>query len=266
MPSFKTLLPLKYQVWAMSLIYCFILLLLLPVYACREARPDCHILDFGVFRLTAPGGWERFKENGIDSYVGGLTNGKDSLWFDYGEYSQEIGDYPDTNSLYARATVNGLEAIFRMSKNRKDASVAMSIPRVTKKNRFFIGGDHLAHPDAIIKIFKTIRFKGSDPTQNSDLVFTAFDNYGGRSGAYILNHYCMSCHHRMRDATGPALNHKLIAQRTDEWLMQFFTDRKQVAGDSLVLLRKQQFDSQDCYIPAALSHSEIQRLIAYLRD
>lgn len=255
----------KYPVFRKPLLR-IILLFLLPVAGCREEPPEYHTLDFGVFQLTTPGDWESFKENGIDSYVGGLTNGADTLWFDYGWYSQEIGDYPDTNSLYALATINGLEAMLSVSKNGQAASVAMSIPAVTKKNRFFISGHRLSNPDAIITMFKTIRFKGSDTTKNTELVFTKFNVYGGRSGAYIVKHYCVSCHHRMRDATGPALKQALVAQRTDEWLMQFFTDREQVAGDSLLLLRKKQYDGQECYIPKELSHSEIQRLIAYLKD
>lgn len=94
-----------HQTLRRPLIPFIVLLFLLPVYACKEARPDYHILDFGVFKLVTPGDWSIFKEKGIDSYVGGLTNGKDSLWFDYGWYSAELelDNYPDTGSLYARA-------------------------------------------------------------------------------------------------------------------------------------------------------------------
>lgn len=256
----------KCEVLGRFLISSLILLILLPVAACREEQLDYHKLDLGVFQLITPGDWESFKENGIDSYVGGLTNGQDTLWFDYGWYSQQIGDYPDSNSLYAQATVNGLEAMFQISKNKQAASVAMSIPAVTKKDRFFISGERLFNPEAVIAMLKTITFKVSDTTKNSNLVFTAFDRYGGRSGAYILNNYCTSCHHRLRDAVGPALNQELIVQRSDDWLIQFFTDRKQVAGDSLLLSRKKQFGDQDCILLNELSPSEIQRLIDYIRN
>jgi hypothetical protein len=43
-------------------------------------------LDYGVFTVQAPPEWRKFTERGIDSYIGGLTNGKDSLFFYYGWY------------------------------------------------------------------------------------------------------------------------------------------------------------------------------------
>ena len=59
----------------------------LLITGCNTTSSKWQTLDFGIFKLTAPKNWTIVKEQGIDSYYGGLTNGKDSLWFDYGRFS-----------------------------------------------------------------------------------------------------------------------------------------------------------------------------------
>lgn len=253
----------KYPVFRKPLLR-IILLFLLPIAGCREEPPEYHTLDFGVFQLTTPGDWESFKENGIDSYVGGLTNGADTLWFDYGWYSQEIGDYPDTNSLYALGILNGLEAIVLKPKHSQAGAVAMSIAKVGDRNKFYISGDSLSKPGEVIAMLKTIQFKESDTTKNTALVFAEYNYQFIRSGAKIFQSYCAACHNPMKEATGPALNSQLLSQRTEEWLMLFFFDRVKVANDSLLLSRKQKFDDFDCYIDPALTRAQLKRLIDYI--
>src|ERR1700761_3791910 len=95
--------------------------LLLPLFllACETsqqqgARPghpsENHVpgrLDFGAFTLKTPKEWTKFTEQGIDSYVGGLTNGKDTLEFDYGWWSHMIENYDDPSSVFAADTLDG---------------------------------------------------------------------------------------------------------------------------------------------------------------
>lgn len=70
------------------------------------------MMDFEKFTLITPLDWTRFYPQGTDGFFGGLTNQKDTLYFDYGIFSfnsiddvvenddtinyQElrIGDYP----------------------------------------------------------------------------------------------------------------------------------------------------------------------------
>ncbi|WP_289644743.1 hypothetical protein [Maribacter aestuarii] len=44
-------------------------------------------IDFDKFTLVTPKDWFRFYPQGTDGFYGGLTNNKDTLYFDYGVFS-----------------------------------------------------------------------------------------------------------------------------------------------------------------------------------
>ena len=45
------------------------------------------MMDFEKFTLITPLDWTRFYPQGTDGFFGGLTNQKDTLYFDYGIFS-----------------------------------------------------------------------------------------------------------------------------------------------------------------------------------
>jgi hypothetical protein len=59
------------------------------IFSCTkdEPRSEWKTIDFGNFTLEAPSTWKEFTAQGYDSRVGGVTNGRDTLNFDYGMYS-----------------------------------------------------------------------------------------------------------------------------------------------------------------------------------
>jgi hypothetical protein len=59
------------------------------IFACAkdEPRREWETIDFGSFTLEAPSAWKEFTAQGFDSRVGGVTNGRDTLKYDYGMYS-----------------------------------------------------------------------------------------------------------------------------------------------------------------------------------
>ncbi|MCE7063497.1 hypothetical protein [Dyadobacter sp. CY343] len=69
-----------------TIIYLTICCLLL---ACNkeEPRSEWKTFDFDTFTLEAPSKWKEFSAQGYDSKVGGITDGKDTLAYDYGMYS-----------------------------------------------------------------------------------------------------------------------------------------------------------------------------------
>src|SRR5688572_9746730 len=97
--------------------FCLILLFLAFTISCSSATQEGVRLDFGTFILDVPEGWKAFKVQGIDSYAGGLTNGTDTLEFDYGWYSPQfdIGPFSNGDSIsyiYAVDTIEGRIANF----------------------------------------------------------------------------------------------------------------------------------------------------------
>lgn len=73
------------------------ILLLTILITCLSCEKEIYkSVDFGSFEITVPQSWKKFKVDGIDSYVGGLTtNEKDTLIFDIGWYSGDITKNPD---------------------------------------------------------------------------------------------------------------------------------------------------------------------------
>ncbi|HEV7381576.1 MAG TPA: hypothetical protein VGN64_17380 [Dyadobacter sp.] len=62
------------------------------ILACtkEEPRSEWETFDFTTFSLEAPSTWKPFTSQGYDSKVGGVTNGKDTLFYDYGMYSNRF--------------------------------------------------------------------------------------------------------------------------------------------------------------------------------
>ncbi len=91
-----------------------ITIIVILTVSCKTKTVEWQTLDFRVFKLQAPKDWREFKEQGIDAYVGGLTNGKDSLWFYYGWYISGFKDEEANKHLFAQDTVNGKIAAIRI--------------------------------------------------------------------------------------------------------------------------------------------------------
>jgi hypothetical protein len=62
------------------------------ILACakEEPRSEWKTFDFDTFTLEAPSKWRKFTGQGYDSRIGGVTNGKDTLHYDYGMYSNRF--------------------------------------------------------------------------------------------------------------------------------------------------------------------------------
>jgi hypothetical protein len=65
-------------------------IVLLCAAACTPGIKNSQIIDFGAFTLKTTGEWRKVERQGLDSNVGGLTNGTDSVWFDYGNCDVDL--------------------------------------------------------------------------------------------------------------------------------------------------------------------------------
>jgi len=171
-------------------------------------------IDFGAFSLDVPSNWESYKVKGIDSYVGGLTNGLDTLTFDYGWYSYDLGYEDPQTQLFSLDTINGKIAILTKPLHSKGL-VGLYISNATKDNHFNLLCRQPQNFDEVLEILKSVKFVDSDTSLNSqffefdsrDIVTTA-SNYFHKS--------CLVCHTTSHDGalTGPSLRdyprHKFI--------------------------------------------------------
>jgi hypothetical protein len=244
----------------MRLLISFFSFLLLCSCA-SSSNQAWHTLDFEAFKLKAPHNWESYKLKGIDSYVGGLTNGKDSLEFDYGWYSAEVGDEDASKHLFAQDTVNGILASIVIPKLETDGCVRMSM-KVTKKNKFSIGGCNVKHTDTILKMFKSIVFSVSDTTKNGNLTKEKFIAGSNGSGKTIYQSNCASCHSFTKYLIGPALT-PVFEIRNKKWLKLFLTDKSTILKDTSYLNSRKRYEGVVCPDFPNLTNGEIDMLLSY---
>src|SRR5690606_41269789 len=86
-----------------QLIFLFPLLLL----GCIGGNQDIKTLDFGQFTIEVPANWESFSSQGYDSKVGGITNGKVELTYDYGWYSNNFENETTATHIRTVTTIDG---------------------------------------------------------------------------------------------------------------------------------------------------------------
>lgn len=239
-------------------------ILLLGLYSCgQDKNKDWKTLDFGSFKLTTPHNWIIIKEKGIDSYVGGLTNGKDTLFFDYGWYSPSVGDEDPLKHKLAIDTVNGLIANIVIPNKDGDGQIAMSISQFKdEQDKFIIGGTNIYGTDTILKIFKSLRFPESDTTNNPTLTMTKFASNPTGSGKQLFQMNCNSCHLKDRVMVGPALS-DIKTKRTFEWTYKFLTDKNSLKNNSAFrnLTKNQEVN---CMEFPKLTKQELQLILDYI--
>lgn len=232
--------------------------------SCKTQTADWQTLDFGSFKLKTPQGWKIFKENGVDSYVGGLTNGKDSMWFDYGWYSAEIDDEESSKHLYGQDTINGVVGTIQIPKVDGQGSIRLSIPHVNDKDKFNLGGYNIKGTGTILKIFKSIIFKESDTTKNSNLTLAKFRDYPFGSGRTLYYSNCSSCHHPFKFLVGPPLQ-DVLHERNNDWVYRFLTKRESVTVDSLYKTRVKEAGNIKCQEFTALTKNDVEQILSYIK-
>lgn len=238
-------------------------LLFCLLFACqRPTNPDWKTIDYGVFKLKAPPEWKKLKMQGFDSYVGGLTNGKDTLTFDYGWYSPHVE--LDSSGSYQEDTINGLTAVIGISGYKDKQAIAVEIYLKDKKNKFFIGGDNLSDLPVALKIFKTIHFPYGDTTVNSPLTMEKFRVGSLRSGSELYDMYCINCHHPNAEMIGPPFE-EILQYRDADWIYKFLTSRESVKPDSLTLAYRKKAGDTTCVRFPERTKIEIERILHYVR-
>lgn len=242
-----------------------ITIIVILVVSCKTKTAKWQTLDFDDFKLKAPSDWRKFNDQGVDAYVGGLTNGHDSLWFYYGWYISGFKDEEANKYLFAQDTVNGKIAAFRIPKKKSEGSIQMFIDNITDKDKFQLSSNYTADTGTIFQIFKSVTFSNSDSANNGSLTPAKFKEYPFGSGRTIYYATCSPCHFEDRDMSGPALTPELLNSRTNDWLYTFFKNRQHLQNDSAYLTRKKEFGNSDCIELTEYSKQDVEQLIAYLK-
>lgn len=212
-------------------------------------------IDFGGFEIIVPEDWNEYKIKGIDSYVGGVTNGKDSLTFDFGWYSYDFKYEERDKQVFATDTINGKVALFTKPREKGNGLIGIYIEKASAKSRFNLIGRNIENEDLILGIFKSLKFKDSDITLNSKTIeFTdEITPYSGRS-LFLIQ--CASCHQRNRKMIGPALA-GVSLETMREWILETQkTDTAQNLNEYGIKYHRLKFGAE-------LTRNDIQKLLEY---
>jgi hypothetical protein len=131
------------------------------------SNSESSTIDYGPFNITPPEGWKRVEFQGIDSYVGGLTNGTDTLSFDYGWYSYDFKFEDMQTHTLSTDTINGKIATIIKPKTIGKGTIGVYFHQVYKDNHFNLIGSNVIDEKIVLQIFQSIMFKDSDSTVNS---------------------------------------------------------------------------------------------------
>ena len=219
-----------------------------------ERKFNGGIIDFKAFEIKVPENWRKIELNGIDSYVGGITNGIDKLTFDYGMYSYDFNSENKASQLFATDTINGKVALITKPKKAGKGTLGIYIENAYNQNKFNLIGKNINDEKTILNIFKTLKFKDSDTLKNSKKI--EFSNkITPYSEKYLFKINCASCHHKYRRSIGPAFS-KLKREKIRKWLL-----------DSTDITIKDTFEFGIKYhrknFGEKLTQNEIKKLIEY---
>ena len=239
----------------------FSLILILTI-SCKTKTSGWQTLDFEFFKLQTPQGWTELNLKSLDSFVGGLTNGKDTLRFDYGMYSPDIGNEDPNKHLFGQDTINGLISRIVIPKIPGDGFIRMYIP-VNRQDRFSISGRNIQNTDTILKIFKSIVFTESDIAINGKLTKDKFKEFPNGTGKTLFQQNCGSCHALKKIVEGPNLAN-LLEDRDATWLYNFLSNRKLIESDSTTKMKQENYGVL-CPEFSSLTKPDIEMILSYIK-
>jgi len=132
-------------------------------------------LDFQSFTLEAPTSWDKFEIPGVDAYTGGLTNGSDTLVFEFGSEPYQFQDINKDSHKFSRDTVNGMDAVVVRPEQKGKGTIGLYLKNVRHGSDFALVGKNITEEEMIFKIFKSPVFDNS-PSRLSSKNFS--ENYG----------------------------------------------------------------------------------------
>jgi len=120
---------------------------------------DWHILELGYFTIETPVSYQFFKLRGFDSYVGGITNLTDTLYFDFGEYSNNFSEYNHLQGFHMLNEILNSKKIKIVRELKSKGFVAAYTNDLKNSNTFSIYCSGCHDLDEKVQIIKTLKFE-----------------------------------------------------------------------------------------------------------
>ncbi len=104
----------------------------------EEPRSEWTTFDFGIFTVEAPSEWHKFTGQGYDSKVGGLTDKKDTVRYDYGMYSSRFSTITSDTHIITESNRDGYPTKMVKPKKAGDGVKGIIITSVMPSDLPFI--------------------------------------------------------------------------------------------------------------------------------
>ena len=140
-----------------------IVLLLLSASCNKDINVELHILNFGKFTIEVPEKWERVKQQGYDSFVGGIRTSKGQIIsFDLGWYSNKLDVDSGTHKI-DNSIIDGKSAKVVSPKKAWNGTTGVYFDNLDKSGmtKFQISGFDLTEQNQrqFLAAIKTLKFK-----------------------------------------------------------------------------------------------------------
>ena len=133
------------------LIFC------LALSGCEDEFINGENVDFEVFQMEIPSNWKSFTGVGYDSRVGGITNGKDTLRYDYGWCFYNFNNETPATHIRTETAIDGKEALIVQPRERGRGLIGMFV-QLDSMNSLSIYG-RSKKEKTVLRMFETIKFK-----------------------------------------------------------------------------------------------------------
>ncbi len=140
-----------------NLISLLFLLNALLITSCKDDFKDSKVVDFETFQMDLPANWNQFTQIGYDSRVGGITNGKDTLTYDFGWYSYDFRNETTATHTRTETTIDGHDALIVRPKKKGKGIIGVFV-QVDSLGKFTMSGVS-KNESTILKIFNSIKFE-----------------------------------------------------------------------------------------------------------
>ncbi len=146
-----------------NIIPMFVFISLLFTNCSKDDEKHPHTIEARTFTINTPYGWTLIEDQGIDTYIGRITNEITTIYFDQGYLS--FGDLEniqenDQTIYFTRTNINGVPAIIHKENRPQESSVntrlSVYLGNGEKKNRLYVLDSD--DDEFFISIFKSHRF------------------------------------------------------------------------------------------------------------
>ena len=129
---------------------------ILTALSCNDKFEGDKLLTFSSFSLKTPSNWYKFDLQGYDSQIGGITNRRDSLLYDFGWYSNNLSTFTSDTHLRTTALIDGYDALIVQPLDAGKGLIGLTV-QVDNMNRFTLYG-YSDQESTILTIFHSVQF------------------------------------------------------------------------------------------------------------